>query len=155
MLPAELNLGGKMSVSRTALMSALTVTTGFAHAGTDAWTLMEQIQIKEIVTDTTYEVQKQFPEDMEELGRDIKVTGYAAATIPGAMVDEIILVSDMGLCPLCGGGDHNANLQIKLAQPIPYFEEGTKMTLQGDLRKVLDPETWQSAILENARLVTG
>lgn len=144
-----------MSVSRTALMSALTVSTGFAHAGTDAWTLLEQIQIKEIVTETTYEVQKQWPEGMEELGRDIKITGFAAAMIPGEMVQDIILVSDMGLCPLCGNGGHSANLQIKLAEPIPYFEEGTKLTLQGDLRKVLDPETWQSAILENARLVAS
>jgi hypothetical protein len=65
----------------------------------------------------------------------------------------LILVSDKGLCPLCGSAEHGASLQITLADPIETFDESRRMTLRGALTPVTDPETWQSAILENATIL--
>ena len=143
-----------MQTRRVALYAALgTTTCTLAHADTDAWSLLEQIQIEEIVTETTYEVKKTFPEQMEEQGAGIEISGYAFPMLPGETIRELILVSDMGLCPLCGNGDHGANLQVTLAEPITTFDETKRITLKGNLKAVTDPETWQAAILKDAQII--
>ena len=71
----------------------------------------------------------------------------------GSEIRELLLVSDMGTCPFCGNADHGTSLQVKLAQPIMEFEEGTRITLKGALSAVRDTTTWQSAVLENAKIV--
>jgi hypothetical protein len=147
-----------MQTSKFALFAAMGTAVGttatFAQAETtDAWQLLEEVKIKEIVTETTYEVQKTFPEKMEERGKDILISGYAFPMLPGETIKELILVSDMGLCPLCGNGDHGANLQVTLAEPITNFDESIRITLRGNIKAVTDPETWQSAIMEDATIV--
>ncbi|GAA6208005.1 hypothetical protein NBRC116601_12980 [Cognatishimia sp. WU-CL00825] len=143
-----------MRNSRIALTAALGATAATAHAETDAWNLLEQIQIKELVTETSYEVQKTYPSNMDTIGKDIKISGYAVPMYPGDQVTELLLVSDMGLCPLCGNSEHGANLQVTLAEPISVIDESQRIVLRGDLIPVRDPETWQAAILKNARIVT-
>ncbi|MCH2251293.1 MAG: hypothetical protein MK042_16025, partial [Cognatishimia sp.] len=60
---------GKLALFAT-MGSAMCTGATVAHAETtDAWQLLEEIKIKEIVTETTYEVQKTFPEKMEERGK--------------------------------------------------------------------------------------
>jgi hypothetical protein len=146
-----------MQTSKFALFAAMgsAIGTGatVAQADTDAWQLLEEIKINEIVTETTYEVQKTFPERMEERGEGILISGYAFPMLPGETIRELILVSDMGLCPLCGNGDHGANLQVTLAEPITTFDESTRITLRGNLKAVTDPETWQAAILKDAQII--
>ncbi|GAA6163147.1 hypothetical protein NBRC116590_08510 [Pelagimonas sp. KU-00592-HH] len=122
-----------------------------AHA--DAWQILDQIEIEEIVTETSYEVRKTFPEALQQGALDVEITGYAVPALPGEAIRELILVSDMGLCPLCGSAEHGASLQITLADPIETFDESRRMTLRGALTPVTDPETWQSAILENATIL--
>ncbi|WP_370228784.1 hypothetical protein [Cognatishimia sp.] len=137
-----------------AMGSAIGTTASLAQAETtDAWQLLEEIKIKEIMTETTYEVQKTFPEQMEERGEGILISGYAFPMLPGETISELILVSDMGLCPLCGNGDHGANLQIKLAEPITNFDESIRITLRGNIKAVTDPETWQAAVMEDAQII--
>lgn len=147
-----------MQTSKVALCAALGTVTGSisglpAFAQVDVWQILEQIQIEEIVTETTYEVKKSIPDALDAGIEGVEITGYAVPMIPGETVQELLLVSDMGLCPLCGNGDHNATLQVVLANPIPGFEEGAKLTLRGDLLAVKDPETWQAAILQDAQLI--
>lgn len=142
-----------MQTSRIALAAAFGTTATLATAETDAWTLLEQISIEEIVTETDYEVKKTFPAGMEEKGQGIEISGYAFPMLPGETIRELILVSDMGLCPLCGSGDHGANLQVTLAEPITMIDETKRITLRGNLRAVTDPETWQAAILKDAQIV--
>lgn len=132
--------------------AAATAGTG-AQAETDAWTLIEQIEIEEFVTETTYEVRKKFPSQMDMNGQSVEITGYAVPMYAGEQVTDLILVSDMGLCPLCGNSDHSANLQVTLAEPITILDETKRIQLRGDLTPVLDPETWQAAILKNARII--
>lgn len=147
-----------MCKQRIALAAAMTTAAASAATGaiaeTDAWTLLEQIEIKEIVTDTSYEVRKTFPAQMSTLGEGIKISGYAVPMYPGEKIKDLILVSDMGLCPLCGNSGHGANLQITLEEPIEVLDESQRIELVGDLTPVTDPETWQAAILKNARIVT-
>lgn len=143
-----------MCKRKISLAAAMTSAATGLHAETDAWTLLEQIQIEEIVTETTYEVRKTFPAQMSEVGEGFQISGYAVPMYPGEKITDLILVSDMGLCPLCGNGGHSANLQITLAEPIEVLDETQRIQLVGDLTPVLDPETWQAAILKNARIIT-
>ena len=144
-----------MQTSRLALLATFGSSTiaGFAQAETDAWQLLEQIEIEEIVTETTYEVKKKFPAAMDEAANGIEISGYAIPMYPGETITDLMLISDMGLCPLCGNGGHGANLQITLAEPITFIDETQRITLRGNLQKVTDPETWQSAILKDAQIV--
>ena len=148
-----------MQSSRIALMSTFGVSTvaftaPAALAQVDVWQLLDQIEIEEVITETSYEVKKTLPSEIDEGLQGVEITGFAVPMIPGEMVQELLLVSDMGLCPLCGSGEHGATLQITLAEPVPSFEEGAKLTLRGDLQAVRDPETWQAAIMTSATLVT-
>ena len=140
---------------KIALAAAMTSVAAGAQAETDTWTLLEQIEIEEIVTDTSYEVRKTFPSQMSMTGQSVEITGYAVPMYAGKEVTDLILVSDMGLCPLCGNSGHSANLQVTLAEPITVLDESKRIQLVGDLTPVLDPETWQAAILKNARIVTN
>ncbi|ATG47410.1 hypothetical protein [Celeribacter ethanolicus] len=149
-----------MSVSRLALTAGLSATAvstlGLpALAETSGWDLLKGITIEEIVTDSSYEVKKGFPERLKNGIEGMELTGYAVPLTPGADVTDLILVSDMGLCPFCGSADHGASVQVSLNTPIQGLEEGARITLKGNMKPVLDPETWQAAILENAEVVGG
>lgn len=147
MLTSRLAYGAVIGATTTSIVSP-------ALAQIDVWQLLDQIEIEEIVTETTYEVRKRLPEELDQGMNGVEITGYAVPMIPGDMVQELLLVSDMGICPLCGSEGHGAALQVTLAQPIASFAEGTKLRLRGDLRAVRDPETWQAAILLGAELIT-
>lgn len=141
--------------STTALATVLGAAAGAAVAETDPWATLEEITIEEIVTETSYEARKTFPPALAGGVRDFRITGYAVPLSLGPEVTEIILVSDMGLCPFCGSGEHGATLQVSLADPIIGLEEGTRLSLSGDLQTVTDPTTWQAVILTGARLVSN
>ena len=143
-----------MTVSRIALTAALGTTATASFAQPDAWSLLKQIEIDEVVTATTYEVRKSFPKALESAQDGVQITGYAVPALPGEKVRELLLVSDMGLCPFCGNTDHGASLLVSLAEPIDAVDEAQRITLRGTLEPVTDPETWQAAILKNATIVT-
>jgi len=125
-----------------------------AAAETDAWHMLSQIEINEIVTDTTYEVQKSYPGALSQGAVEIEITGYAVPRLPGDMVQDLILMSDMGNCPLCGSFDHGTNLQVLLTEAMPSFDETQRLSIRGTLTPVTDPETWQAVILKDARVIT-
>ncbi|SFI57622.1 hypothetical protein [Celeribacter neptunius] len=145
---SRLALTAGLTASATTLSSA-------AFADAPGWDDLKGISIEEIVTETSYEVKKGFPERLKNGVDGMELTGYAVPLTPGADVSQLILVSDMGLCPFCGSGEHGASIQVNLDQPIIGLEEGTRITLRGDMRPMLDPETWQAATLENAVIVGG
>jgi hypothetical protein len=147
-----------MTISRIALAATFVSTAHGLSAetaapGTDVWQILDQIDVEEIITETSYEVRKSFPEALQKGALEVEITGYAVPALPGDAIRELILVSDMGLCPLCGSADHGASLQIALNDAIPTFDESRRVTLRGTLTPVTDPETWQAAILENATIV--
>ncbi|WP_226553161.1 hypothetical protein [Celeribacter naphthalenivorans] len=145
-------------VSRLALTAgmtaSLTSTALPVFAEASGWDLLQGITIDEVVTETTYEVKKGFPERLKNGVKGMELTGYAVPLTPGADISELILVSDMGLCPFCGSGEHGASVQVSLNSPIQGLEEGARVTIKGDMMPVLDPETWQAAVLQNA-VITG
>ncbi|WP_136439240.1 hypothetical protein [Pacificoceanicola onchidii] len=141
-----------MKTSPIALLAALGATS--AAAQPDTWDLLDDIEIDEIVTETSYEVKKRYPAGIAEAPQSITITGYAAPALPGELVQELMLVADMGTCPFCGSLDHGASLMVSLAEPIPAVDENKRITLQGTLRRVTDPQTWQAVIMEDARIVS-
>lgn len=148
-----------MKTKHSLLLSALALGAASqgARAESDAWTLLDQIEIEEIVSETSYEVRKRFPAALDQGEIELEITGYAVPRLPGEVIDELILVADEGICPFCGSADHSASLQVLLAEAMsgPMMDESTRITLRGTLVPVRDPETWQAAILKDARIVTS
>ena len=141
------------ATSRLALSLAFGTIASTATAGEDPWALLSGVKIDEKIDGDSYMVTKTFPAEIEKGISDFFITGYALPLTPGERVTELVLVSDMGNCPFCGGGDHTATLQVELDEPIIGLEEGTRLSLRGALEPVHDPETWQSTILRGARVV--
>ncbi|MCG3266480.1 hypothetical protein [Yoonia sp. I 8.24] len=140
-------------VSSLALGAALITSGTVTWAQSDDWDLLRGIAITETVTDTSYRVDKTFPAAIENGREGMVLTGYVVPITPGTDVRELILVSDMGFCPFCGDPNHGASVQVMLDTPISGLEEGTRITLRGDMTPVRDPQTWNAAILENAVIV--
>jgi len=140
-------------IKLTITTAAATLCANAGYAETDVWQLLDQIEIQEIVTETTYEVRKSYPAALAQgNGIDVEISGYATPALPGDLVQELLLVSDMGLCPLCGSLDHGATLLVNLADAIPVIEDGSRITLSGTLVPVTDPETWRSVVLQDAKI---
>lgn len=148
-----------MKTSTIALAAVLGAQTAPTFANTigseraDIWALLSEIQIEEVVSDTSYRVNKTWPKGLSGDLENVEITGYAVPMFPGDSVKELILSSDVGFCPLCGSPDHGATLQVTLDDPIPGFEDGQRITLTGTLERVEDSETWQAAHLTSARVV--
>jgi hypothetical protein len=142
-----------MKTSHLALAAALGTTATAASATPETWNLLRQIQIDEIITDTTYEVRKSWPAELEQDDQVMEITGYAAPLLPGEAVRELMLVSDMGACPFCGNLDHGASLVVTLAEPVAFTDENKRITIKGTFKRVTDPETWQAVVMEDARIV--
>lgn len=151
----------KTSVSTLALSTPFMVLSGAAMAdqslapALDPWDLLAQVEIEEIMTETSYEVRKVFPSAIEDGIEAFDITGYVVPLSDGPDLTDFILVSDMGFCPFCGSPEHGTSLQVSMASPTAGLEEGTRVTLRGALEAVTDPETFQSTIMRNARLVGG
>lgn len=143
-------------IVKTAPVSALALVAGAAHAQpSTAWDVLAGIEIEEIVTETSYEVRKVFPADVKNGIPQFDITGFAVPMSLGEDVSEILLVSDMGFCPFCGSPEHGTSLQVSLASPIAGLEEGTRLTLRGQLNAITDPQTFQTAIMTDAIVIDG
>ncbi|MGV6840701.1 MAG: hypothetical protein ACWA40_10970 [Planktomarina sp.] len=146
----------KLTFGLAAAQTALIAPLSPALANTDAeaaWDVIRSVDVQEIVTDTTYEARKTFPDVLANGINGFELTGFVMLTLSEENVEEFILVSDMGACPYCGSGDHGATVQVKLGNAADRLQDGARITVQGALMPVYDPETWQSTILENARIV--
>ncbi|MEL6913436.1 MAG: hypothetical protein AAFP13_02935 [Pseudomonadota bacterium] len=69
-------------------------------------------------------------------GEIYEVTGFLHLVKVSAEVSEFILVSDMGVCPWCGGADHGTALEVQLADPAARLEHGQRITVRGQLEDV-------------------
>ncbi|SFR42163.1 hypothetical protein SAMN04488005_1741 [Yoonia tamlensis] len=140
-------------VSTFALGAALCSTGTMTWAQSNDWDLLRGITIQEIVTETSYRVDKTYPPEIADGRKGMVLTGYAAPISAGSEISELILVSDMGFCPLCGDPDHGASIRVTLQTPVNGIQEGARITLRGDMIPDADPETWNAAILENAEII--
>jgi len=137
-------------------VSTLALFAGATQAdNTASWDVLASIEIEEIVSETSYEVRKVFPAAMKDGIAQFDITGYAVPMSFDGAVSEILLVSDMGFCPFCGSPEHGTSLQVSLASPILGLEEGTRITVRGQLDAIIDPETFQSAIMRDATVIDG
>lgn len=148
-----------MALPRTLTVSATALFAGapaFAErVESPAWDALAAIEIEEVMTETSYEARKTFPADLEGGVAQFDITGFAVPLGDMANVREFMIVSDMGFCPFCGNPEHGTALQVTLAEPIPFIEEGMRLSLRGALEPVTDPQTSQSVILRDAVLIEG
>ncbi|SLN58507.1 hypothetical protein [Pseudooctadecabacter jejudonensis] len=141
----------KTAVSALALSAPFGVASGVALADDANWEVLSQIEVEEIITETSYEVRKIFPAAIENGVEQFDITGYVVPLYSETDIKEFILISDMGFCPFCGDPEHGTSLQVTMADPLPEYIEGERITLRGALQTVTDSETWQTTILTNAR----
>lgn len=142
-----------LTVSATALAAA---TPGMAETvDSAAWDALAAIEIEEIMTETTYEVRKIFPAEIRDGVERFDITGFAVPLGETENVRDFMIVSDIGFCPFCGDPQHGTALQVTLAEPIPFIEEGMRLSLRGSLETIKDEQTWQSAIMRDAVIVDG
>lgn len=142
-----------LSISATALAAASP--TLAERIDSPAWDALNAIEIEEIMTDTSYEVRKVFPSEIKDGVAKFDITGFVVPLGDTSNVQEFMLVSDMGFCPFCGDPDHGSALQVSLAEPIPFVEEGMRLSLRGSLETIKDSQTWQSAVMRDAVVVDG
>ncbi|WP_296417274.1 hypothetical protein [Pseudooctadecabacter sp.] len=141
----------RTSVSIAALSAPLATFAGAVWADDANWALLDQIEVEEIITDTSYEVRKVFPSAIENGVEQFDISGYVVPLYSETDIKEFILISDMGFCPFCGDPEHGTSLQVTMADPLPGYVEGERITLRGALQTVTDSETWQTTVLTNAR----
>lgn len=142
-----------MTVSATALAAA---SPAFAETiASPAWDALAAIEIEEIMTETTYEVRKIFPAEIKDGVERFDITGFAVPLGETENVRDFMIVSDIGFCPFCGDPEHGTALQVTLAEPIPFIEEGMRLSLRGSLETIKDDQTWQSAIMRDAVVIDG
>ena len=120
-----------------------------------AWDALQAVDIEEIVTENSYEVRKVFPSEIKDGVAQFDITGFVVPLGDTSNVKDFMLVPDMGFCPFCGDPAHGAALQVSLAEPLTYVEEGTRLSLRGSLETITDPQTWQSTIMRNAVVIDG
>lgn len=120
-----------------------------------AWDALAAITVEEIITDTSYEARKKYPSELEGGVAEFDITGFAVPLGDYEDVREFMIVSDMGFCPFCGDPEHATALQVTLTEPIPFIEDGMRLSLRGALEPVKDPQTFQSVILRDAVVVEG
>ncbi|MEL6840521.1 MAG: hypothetical protein AAFP85_14610 [Pseudomonadota bacterium] len=142
-----------LTVSATALAAA---SPGLAERiESPAWDAINGIEIEEIITDTSYEVRKVFPSEIKDGVEQFDITGFVVPFGDLSNVREFMIVSDMGFCPFCGDPDHGSALQVSMTEPLPFIEEGMRISLRGSLETIKDSQTWQSAIMRDAVVVDG
>lgn len=147
------------SMVSVAALSALSAPMAFSISGAAAdnvpspWKLLADIEIEEIVTETSYEVRKIYPAAIENGIEQFDISGYVVPLYSETDLKEFILISDMGFCPFCGDPDHGTSLQVSMTEALPNFVEGQRITLRGALEPVTDSETWQTTILTGAQLL--
>lgn len=147
---------------RTArILSASTAALSFASPGvaqsveSPAWDTLAAITVEEIITDTSYEARKTYPSEIEGGVAEFDITGFAVPLGGSENVREFMIVSDMGFCPFCGDPEHATALQVTLTEPIPFVEDGMRLSLRGALEPIKDPQTFQSVILRDAVVIEG
>lgn len=126
---------------------------GPALANDAGWDLLKSIGLEEIVTESSYEVRKSFPDRLENPVEGFSLTGFVVPLWNEGEIKDFILVSDMGFCPFCGDPEHGTAVQVELDIPQSELEEGMRITVQGVLEPVLDPETMQTVRLVRAAVV--
>lgn len=147
------------SMVSVAALSAFSAPLAFSMSGAVAdttsspWELLANIEIEEIVTETSYEVRKIYPAAIENGVEQFDISGYVVPLYGETDFKEFILISDMGFCPFCGDPDHGTSLQVSMNEALPSFVEGQRITLRGALEPVTDSETWQTTILTGAQLL--
>lgn len=142
-----------LTVSATALAAASPAMA--EQIDSAAWDALAAIEIEEIMTDTTYQVRKIFPAEIKDGVAQFDITGFAVPLGDTSNVRDFMLVSDIGFCPFCGDPEHGTALQVTLAEPLDFVEEGMRLSLRGSLETIKDDQTWQSAIMRDAVVVDG
>lgn len=133
------------SVCKSTLMTTTLCATGL-HSMSPAfasdaqgWELLSQIKLEVKADWDTMQVvlEKTYPTTMGEVVEEFTITGYVAGEHSGETeISELLILSDIGFCPLCGGGDHTTSLTVELDGPIAALEPETRITVTGTLVRV-------------------
>lgn len=128
-----------------------------AVAAADAerlWPLLAQVRFEERGTEDDWTVSKTFPAELRALSGPVTLRGYPVTVLPEAEVTNFLLVQDPEDCPYCGSNaGYGPTLEVRLAAPLPFLEEGRAQDVTGTLELIEAPDTYQAFRLTGARFV--
>ena len=133
----------------------LAIITSIAFAATpslaaDPWDMLARVDIEETIDGDIWRAEKTFPPELVAAAEGFEIEGFLVPILPEAYITTFLLVEDPADCPFCGSGGYGPTLEVHLKSPLSDIPEFTRVTVRGDLVLIEDPETTQSARLENA-----
>jgi hypothetical protein len=119
-----------------------------------AWDILTSVTFEEFETDTTWRVEKSFPDGYEEETEGFAISGWAVIYEAQAEIREILLVPQAEDCPFCSGGGetYGPTLEVIFAEPQGIAVPENRITVEGRLVAVTDTDTLQSFRLVDARI---
>ena len=134
------------------LTLSLSLTMGTTTSwATDTWGLLASVEFTEHITETTWRVEKIFPQDLRGATEGFEITGFVVPIEAQGMIKSFLLVDDPLSCPFCGTGEsYGPVLEVHLKRAVPSIAEFARVTVRGDLELIEDETTFQFFRLNQA-----
>lgn len=142
----------RSSILTLAILTSLA--TWPALAETEGWDLISEIEITETETSGHWSVQKTIPPALQAASDAFTISGYAVPIEAQAYIGSFLLVQDPADCPFCGNSGYGPSLEVTLKRPLAALDEGTAVTVIGQLEFDMSPDTYQTVRLREAHLET-
>lgn len=124
-------------------------------AGWDGWSLLQSVEVKEVVQDDLWRAQKSFPPELRAATEGFEVRGFYVPIQAEPYIQRFLVVQDPADCPFCGGSGYGPSLEVHLKKPMADIPEFSEITVKGDLDLIDDPDTYQAYILRGAVVMDG
>ena len=139
---------------KTAQHSILTLATltslAVPAAAETGWDLLAKIEIKEVITATTFEAHKTFPEELKAQADSFEISGYFVPVLPQGYQSQFLLVPAPEDCPFCGSGGYGPTLEVHVKRPLPDLPEFSELTVSGRLEFEESTDTYQAVRMVDA-----
>lgn len=143
----------RRTIATLATTTSLAVTAALAASPFDNWRLLDSVEITEVVQNDIWIAQKTFPDDLVAARDGFTIEGFYLPIEAQAQITSFLLIRDPAECPFCGGGGYGPSLEVTLARPMNDRELYTRITIQGQLELIDDPETYMAYRLVDAEVL--
>ncbi len=135
---------------RSILTLAITTSLAAPAAAETSWDLLSKIEITEVITATTFEAHKTYPEELKAQANSFEITGYFVPVLPQGYQSQFLLVPAPEDCPFCGFGGYGPTLEVHVKRPLPDLPEFSELTVSGRLEFEESTDTYQAVRLVDA-----
>ena len=118
----------------------------------DAWALLESIEVAEEGYGEDWKAVKYFPPEVLAAAEDFEIAGYLVPVYAEAELKHLVLVPWPTNCPFCGtaGAGYGPLIEVTLKRGITGVAEGSLLRVRGKLEFIESPDTLQAYKLVDA-----